>query len=765
MSSSKRPLIPNYYDKTFIDVMCNESSIPTKCTINHLSSNSSRQLYNLTSSHIAYQSVIKSFGEDFENGGEYYKYIANTDSPGVVYISNEGHTSSGLSNTGWNSGTLVEKRIIKKGLNNEFITLKKESYDYNYNSEYDSGNDERNSDIIKAGIIKRIYVPYSPYASNSYITCDSINSTKEYWYDQWRCTTSHNHSWGTSPFWKGWKCLRWDSNNEKVHFKSVCYGNVPGSKVQFRNKIGDFNITVYDILIRWNYLKQKKIEFFDENGENPIITTVDYEYDNITHNQISKTTTTNSKGIVTLKKIFYPSDFDVEKLSEFQSLVNKGIEGIPIDIRQETNGKLISGQLLKYNDKGQVTELFQAENELGAILPIDTSNPYSYGKRKLLINYDINTGNIKEYNKENDISSVYLWGYNDQFPVAKIENATYTQVTATLTSTELTNIKEGSYSDVTMRSVLNKIRTSLANSLVTTYTYDPLIGVTSITDPSGYTSYYVYDDFNRLQFIKDKDGKVLKSYKYHYQGQADPDAIVEYTVTSTTDGNGTVAIPATVNEGDDVQVSITPYTGYEISSIKVNNVVQPISNSFTISNATSNLTIDVTFSLISNITVSYVIDGGTNGTVSISPTVVTYGGSATVTLTPNSGYEVEYVKVGTTSYTVTNNIATITNITSNTTVNVKFEVLALTVSPTSLLFNSIDGTKTITVTASGSWTVSKSDSWISISTTTGTGNGTFTIRPYKNLDSTSRTGSVTVSNGSTTKLISIEQFPGAGGEL
>jgi YD repeat-containing protein len=57
----------------------------------------------------------------------------------------------------------------------------------------------------------------------------------------------------------------------------------------------------------------------------------------------------------------------------------------------------------------------------------------------------------------------------------------------------------------------------LTNSLVTTYTYKPLIGMTSQTDPNGVTTYYEYDSFGRLKFIKDDKGNMLKKYEYHYK--------------------------------------------------------------------------------------------------------------------------------------------------------------------------------------------------------------------------------------------------------
>ena len=71
-----------------------------------------------------------------------------------------------------------------------------------------------------------------------------------------------------------------------------------------------------------------------------------------------------------------------------------------------------------------------------------------------------------------------------------------------------------------LRTALDVLRAALPNAQVTTYTYDPLIGVTSITDPSGYTVYYVYDDFNRLQYIKNKDGEVIEQYRYNYKKEA-----------------------------------------------------------------------------------------------------------------------------------------------------------------------------------------------------------------------------------------------------
>jgi len=52
-----------------------------------------------------------------------------------------------------------------------------------------------------------------------------------------------------------------------------------------------------------------------------------------------------------------------------------------------------------------------------------------------------------------------------------------------------------------------------------TYTYDPLIGMTSETDVNNRTTSYEYDTYGRLAFIRDQDGNILKKYCYNFYGQ------------------------------------------------------------------------------------------------------------------------------------------------------------------------------------------------------------------------------------------------------
>jgi YD repeat-containing protein len=66
---------------------------------------------------------------------------------------------------------------------------------------------------------------------------------------------------------------------------------------------------------------------------------------------------------------------------------------------------------------------------------------------------------------------------------------------------------------------IDELRLYPVAAQMTTYTYSPLIGITSQCDVDNRVTYYEYDGFQRLKDIRDQDGNVIKTLKYHYIGQ------------------------------------------------------------------------------------------------------------------------------------------------------------------------------------------------------------------------------------------------------
>jgi len=65
--------------------------------------------------------------------------------------------------------------------------------------------------------------------------------------------------------------------------------------------------------------------------------------------------------------------------------------------------------------------------------------------------------------------------------------------------------------------LVDELRLYPANAQMTTYTYSPLIGMTSVCSYNGAVVYYEYDGLGRLKLIKDQDGNIIKTIDYNYQ--------------------------------------------------------------------------------------------------------------------------------------------------------------------------------------------------------------------------------------------------------
>lgn len=381
--------------------------------------------------------------------------------------------------------------------------------------------------------------------------------------------------------------------NQSIEYYMDSIRNVAGYKVYSIADLAgrEYVHGKYYISANWAKLKKTTEIQYDPDGNNPVTMVTDFEYNSTEHKLLTNKKTTSSDSKLIESKIYYPEDYTS---SDFNGMDSNHIVGLPIDVRSYSDSKLISGTQTEYNDIGQPITRYVAEITYGVNdISFDSTTPFTFSER-VNYSYYVNTNNLSSKSKIHDITTSYIWGYNNTLPIAKVENASCDSFAYTsfeqqsnegnwtisggssypsdgITGKKCLNLngiitsatidsqipytltfyaKEGDNDEISINSTIyffatndweyyeislpagyssvvlsldyvniDELRLYPADAQMTTYTYDPLIGMTSETDPAGRTTTYEYDEFGRLHRILDQDGFTLKQYTYHFENQ------------------------------------------------------------------------------------------------------------------------------------------------------------------------------------------------------------------------------------------------------
>jgi YD repeat-containing protein len=272
--------------------------------------------------------------------------------------------------------------------------------------------------------------------------------------------------------------------------------------------------------------------YSQSNPQESITITSQNEYDTDLKN-LKRRTTDKGNGTKMVSDFYYPQDY-LSPSATITKMKELNVVSVPV----ETITKLKNSSEFITAGSYQNFEYSNLKLRLKNVLSFNTTQPVPTNNFQYSVTsaggsanpqyineitndiYD-SRGNILQYTSKEGISTSFVWGYNQAYPVAKIIGATSADILTALNQTDQNLAYLQNLNETQLVTELNKLRNNLKVSKplaqVFTYTYAPLIGMLTQTDPNGKTMTYEYDSFNRLKLIKDQDGHVIKKIDYQYQ--------------------------------------------------------------------------------------------------------------------------------------------------------------------------------------------------------------------------------------------------------
>ncbi len=247
---------------------------------------------------------------------------------------------------------------------------------------------------------------------------------------------------------------------------------------------------------------------YANNGMDSLIKIVKYAYND--KKQIKEVNTQmNDKNTWYSKRFSYPTDFTHSVIYRNMvdiNMINSLIQSEQVMI--DSNGNISNILKEKYNYD-------QLTDENGVVRPIISNYQSTKGNAALqthvIYDYYDKKGNPLHITIDEKEEIIYLWGYNYQYIVAEIKNATMMQV-----KNIIGNIDDFEKASVPNSTKLNQLRAQLKEAQVRVFEFDPLIGKIRETDAKGVDIHFEYDLQGRLMHTKDYLGNMLEKYLHHY---------------------------------------------------------------------------------------------------------------------------------------------------------------------------------------------------------------------------------------------------------
>lgn len=276
-------------------------------------------------------------------------------------------------------------------------------------------------------------------------------------------------------------------------------------------------ITAYHVPIEHCRLEQETQTTYDHThrSENTKTTTYTYNSSNYQPSEVSVYDGLQEKTVRTT----YSVDLkDQTPYSEMCDNVNNRVS-LPIETRSYKNGDLVQKELHTYK-KNTKSGNFVPDAVYNYYLgskqtanDFNGSNLSQYGLPDYTLSGYDKYDNITEVKSRTGESEVYIWGYNGQYVIARIVNATRSLIESYGIGS-LDSFASGAEPSEADWNKLNALRNSLPQCMVYTYKYEPMVGLIETTDPKGMTLYYEYDAKGRLTIERDNNRNMIRSYRY-----------------------------------------------------------------------------------------------------------------------------------------------------------------------------------------------------------------------------------------------------------